>query len=66
MPYAIVSTQGPEEGVAVGVTEGEAWENSGLSEQERANYRAIEITQESYFKALADPEPEDDQLGEHL
>ena len=62
MPFAIISKDGSE-AIAVGATEAEAWENAGLTPQERPNYRSVTITEESYRKALADPEPEE-QLGD--
>ena len=62
MPYAIINKDGSE-AFAVGATEAEAWENAGLEDQERAHYKAVTITGESYRKALADPTPEE-QLGD--
>lgn len=63
MPFAIIpkTGQGPARGI--GATESEAWEDAALEEQERLNYRAAEITEESYQKALADPDPEE-ELGD--
>jgi hypothetical protein len=58
MPYAIINKDGSE-AISVGFTEAEAWENAGLEEEERANYRAVTITEESYREALADPGPEE-------
>ena len=62
MPFAIIEKDGSE-AIAVGATEAEAWENAGLTPQERLKYLAVTITEESYQKALADPTPEE-QLGD--
>ena len=63
MPFAIVPKTGDGPARGVGATESEAWENAGLTPQERLNCLAVTITEESYQKALADPTPEE-QLGD--
>ncbi len=62
MPFAIINKDGSE-AIAVGATEAEAWENAGITPQERLSYKAVTITEESYRKALADPDPEE-QIGD--
>lgn len=64
MPFAIISKTGHGPALGIGTTEAQAWENAGLDAQERLNCQAVTITEESYQKALADPGPEDDQVGE--
>jgi hypothetical protein len=62
MPFAIINKDGSE-AIPVGTTEAEAWENAGLIPEERLRYKVVTITEESYRKAVADPESEE-QLGD--
>lgn len=63
MPFAIIPKTGDGPARGIGATESEAWENAGLEEEERVNYRAVPISKESYRKAVADPTPAE-QLGD--
>ena len=62
MPFAIIRKDGSE-GIAVGLTQDEAWENANLKPEERAAWNAIEVSEQTYQELLADPTPEE-QLGD--